>query len=100
MRTPRASPVWQLSPTNWRPNVRCLITRAPGNGPAMTDGGTVIEATSRRHQVMIAAPRHRRRVSTPRAVLAVAVLGSFIAFVDATIVNIAVPRSEERRVGK
>jgi NTE family protein len=33
----------------------------------------------------------RRRVSTPRAVLAVAVLGSFMAFVDATIVNIAVP---------
>ena len=32
-----------------------------------------------------------RRVSTPRAVLAVAVLGSFMAFVDATIVNIAVP---------
>jgi NTE family protein len=33
----------------------------------------------------------QRRVSTPRAVLAVAVLGSFMAFVDATIVNIAVP---------
>jgi EmrB/QacA subfamily drug resistance transporter len=30
-------------------------------------------------------------MSTPRAVLAVAVLGSFMAFVDATIVNIAVP---------
>jgi NTE family protein len=36
------------------------------------------------------APRVRR-VSTPRAVLAVAVLGTFMAFVDATIVNIAVP---------
>ncbi|HXN38342.1 MAG TPA: DHA2 family efflux MFS transporter permease subunit [Solirubrobacteraceae bacterium] len=33
----------------------------------------------------------RRHVSTPRAVLAVAVLGCFMAFVDATIVNIAVP---------
>jgi NTE family protein len=32
-----------------------------------------------------------RRISTLRAVLAVAVLGSFMAFVDATIVNIAVP---------
>lgn len=32
-----------------------------------------------------------RRVSTPRAVLGVAVLGTFMAFVDATIVNIAVP---------
>ncbi len=32
-----------------------------------------------------------RRVSSPRAVLAVAVLGTFMAFVDATIVNIAVP---------
>jgi NTE family protein len=37
------------------------------------------------------ATRRRRRVSTPRAVLAVAVLGCFMAFVDATIVNIAVP---------
>ena len=32
-----------------------------------------------------------RRVSAPVAVLAVAVLGSFMAFVDATIVNIAIP---------
>jgi NTE family protein len=32
-----------------------------------------------------------RRVSSPRAVLAVAVLGTFMAFVDATIVNIAIP---------
>jgi NTE family protein len=32
-----------------------------------------------------------RRVSSPRVVLAVAVLGTFMAFVDATIVNIAVP---------
>ena len=32
-----------------------------------------------------------RRVSSPKAVLAVAVLGAFMAFVDATIVNIAVP---------
>src|SRR5450755_984286 len=36
------------------------------------------------------APR-ARRVSAPRAVLAVAVLGTFMAFVDATIVNIAIP---------
>lgn len=35
--------------------------------------------------------RLTRRVSTPRTVLAVAVLGTFMAFVDATIVNIAVP---------
>ena len=33
----------------------------------------------------------KRRVSSPRAVLAVAVLGTFMAFVDATIVNIAIP---------
>src|SRR5271168_864921 len=39
----------------------------------------------------IPAPGSRRRVSSPRAVLAVAVLGTFMAFVDATIVNIAVP---------
>ncbi|MGA8746348.1 MAG: DHA2 family efflux MFS transporter permease subunit [Solirubrobacterales bacterium] len=36
-------------------------------------------------------PVRERRVSTPRAVLVVAVLGTFMAFVDATIVNIAVP---------
>src|SRR5271156_992379 len=39
----------------------------------------------------IPAPGSRRRVSRPTAVLAVAVLGCFMAFVDATIVNIAVP---------
>ena len=39
-----------------------------------------------------AAPLLRqRRVATPLSVLAVAVLGTFMAFVDATIVNIAVP---------
>jgi EmrB/QacA subfamily drug resistance transporter len=32
-----------------------------------------------------------RRIASPKAVLAVAVLGTFMAFVDATIVNIAVP---------
>ncbi len=37
------------------------------------------------------APARTRRVSSAGAVLAVAVLGSFMAFVDATIVNIAVP---------
>lgn len=38
-----------------------------------------------------AASTRSRRVSSPRAVLAVAVLGTFMAFVDATIVNIAIP---------
>ncbi len=38
-----------------------------------------------------AAPGYARRMSSPRLVLAVAVLGTFMAFVDATIVNIAVP---------
>ena len=41
----------------------------------------------------------KRRVSSPRAVLAVAVLGTFMAFVDATIVNIAVPDIAERILG-
>ncbi len=41
--------------------------------------------------VVDATASARRHVSTPRAVLAVAVLGCFMAFVDATIVNIAVP---------
>jgi NTE family protein len=42
-------------------------------------------------QLASGPPVRTRRVSSPRAVLAVAVLGSFMAFVDATIVNIAVP---------
>src|SRR3974390_1783760 len=42
--------------------------------------------------VAAAGPRTRsRRISSPRAVLAVAVMGAFMAFVDVTIVNIAVP---------
>jgi NTE family protein len=40
-----------------------------------------------------------RRISTPGAVLAVAVLGSFMAFVDATIVNIAVPNIAKHFTG-
>ena len=47
----------------------------------------------------IPAPGSRRRVSRPRAVLAVAVLGCFMAFVDATIVNIAVPNIAEHFSG-
>jgi NTE family protein len=38
-------------------------------------------------------------MSSPRAVLAVAVLGTFMAFVDATIVNIAVPNIHHDFVG-
>ena len=57
----------------------------------MVDGSAVIGAASHERQAMASAPRHGRRVSAPGAVLAVAVLGSFMAFVDATIVNIAVP---------
>jgi NTE family protein len=44
-------------------------------------------------------PTSLRRVSTPKAVLAVAVLGTFMAFVDATIVNIAVPNIAEHFSG-
>src|SRR5277367_7197535 len=57
----------------------------------MTESGAVMDATSREHHALMATPGRGRRVSTPRAVLAVAVLGTFMAFVDATIVNIAVP---------
>ncbi len=46
------------------------------------------------------APRVRaRRVSTPKAVLAVAVLGSSMAFVDASSVNIAIPNIAEQFAG-
>ncbi len=41
--------------------------------------------------VTVAPAPRARRISSPRAVLAVAVLGTFMAFVDATIVNIAIP---------
>jgi len=51
----------------------------------------MITVNVKERQAVGPAPRSRRRVSTPRAVLAVAVLGSFMAFIDATIVNIAVP---------
>src|SRR5271165_3732849 len=40
-----------------------------------------------------------RRVSSPGAVLAVATLGTFMAFVDATIVNIAIPNIHEDFAG-
>jgi hypothetical protein len=40
------------------------------------------------------AARSRRRRRAPRTVLAVAALGSAVAFVDATIVNIALPDIE------
>jgi len=39
----------------------------------------------------IAPTAHTRRVATPRVVLAVAVLGSSMAFIDASSVNIAIP---------
>ncbi len=51
----------------------------------------MITVNVKERQAVGPAPRSRRRVSTPKAVLAVAVLGSFMAFIDATIVNIAVP---------
>ena len=60
--------------------VRTMVERAAPVDVAVVEG-----------RAPAAPPRPRRRVSTPRAVLAVAVLGSFMAFVDATIVNIAVP---------
>jgi EmrB/QacA subfamily drug resistance transporter len=51
----------------------------------------MITVNVKERQAVGPAPGSRRRVSTPTAVLAVAVLGSFMAFIDATIVNIAVP---------
>ncbi len=40
-----------------------------------------------------------RRISSPGAVLAVAALGTFMAFVDATIVNIAIPDIHQEFTG-
>jgi NTE family protein len=60
------------------------IASMPGSGPI---AGVTLPTSRTGAQ----APGPRRRVSTPKAVLAVAVLGCFMAFVDATIVNIAVP---------
>ena len=53
-------------------------------------GDPHIDATTERAS---AAWSHRRR-RAPRTVLAVAALGSAVAFVDATIVNIALPDIE------
>jgi NTE family protein len=47
----------------------------------------------------IAPAARARRVATPRAVLAVAVLGSSMAFIDASSVNIAIPDIAEGFLG-
>ena len=47
----------------------------------------------------IAPERRTRRISSPGTVLAVAALGTFMAFVDATIVNIAIPNIHEDFAG-
>jgi len=57
----------------------------------MSDASGLIDVSSRELEAAGQSARSRRRVSRPKAVLAVAVLGCFMAFVDATIVNIAVP---------
>jgi len=51
----------------------------------------LIDVSSQELEAVGQSARPQRRVSRPKAVLAVAVLGCFMAFVDATIVNIAVP---------
>jgi NTE family protein len=57
----------------------------------MTTAAPTSDASLPERQAFDHLARSRRRISRPRVVLAVAVLGCFMAFVDATIVNIAVP---------
>jgi NTE family protein len=64
-----------------------LAVTSSGSTAAAVDG---LPAPRERITGPAKAPSHRR-MSTPRTILAVAVLGSFMAFVDATIVNIAIP---------
>jgi NTE family protein len=66
----------------------------------MSQDSVIIEAIpANRRPLGRATAAPRRRISTPGAVLAVAVLGCFMAFVDATIVNIAVPSIARRFSG-
>ncbi|MBV9046907.1 MAG: DHA2 family efflux MFS transporter permease subunit [Solirubrobacterales bacterium] len=61
----------------------------------MTSASTVSEATSAAAAAAPeAAARTRQRGPSPRTVLAIASLGAAVAFVDATIVNIAFPNIE------
>jgi len=57
----------------------------------MADATVVLDRSSQERRDLPSSAAPRRRVSSPKAVLAVAVLGVFMAFVDATIVNIAIP---------
>src|SRR5438309_1238786 len=56
--------------------------------PVVTGPATVV-GERRGEAATVAARRSQRRRTAPRTVLAVAALGSAVAFIDATIVNIA-----------
>ena len=60
-------------------------------------GGRPVSALA--EPASIAPEPRTRRISSPGAVLAVAALGTFMAFVDATIVNIAIPNIHEDFTG-
>src|SRR5437763_759439 len=61
--------------------------------PVVTGPATVV-GERRGEAATVAARRSQRRRTAPRTVLAVAALGSAVAFIDATIVNIALPSIE------
>ncbi len=65
----------------------------------MGRGRMAEQALMSRNSAVGPPPGSVRRMSTAKAVLAVAVLGTFMAFVDATIVNIAVPNIAEHFSG-
>src|SRR5882672_8522980 len=70
-------------------SARTLVRKR--SGPRVRQAFTALGTTAEDRLAPTPSLSPRRRVSTPKAVLAVAVLGCFMAFVDATIVNIAVP---------
>src|SRR5947207_1218641 len=61
--------------------------------PVVTGPATVV-GERRGEAATVAARRSQRRRTAPRTVPAVAALGSAVAFIDATIVNIALPSIE------
>ena len=74
-----------------------MQARDIGDGLGSAVGGPKLSALA--EPASIAPEPRTRRISSPGTVLAVAALGTFMAFVDATIVNIAIPNIHQEFAG-